>query len=113
MVFELTLRRKHRLKQGLTVCCLCLLIYILLTETGSKQRGIYDAEEIIKFRHERYMAFKHRPPQTGPGEEGKEYILPPDEQAIADEMFKDASFNVYASDKISLDRSLPDTRRTE
>ena len=54
-----------------------------------------------------------RPPRDGPGEDGKAVTLAPDEQEQADKKFKKAAFNVMISDKIALDRSIPDTRRKE
>ena len=70
-------------------------------------------DEIMKFRRDRFMKAQHRPPRTGPGEMGKPVILTPEEQNIADELYKKATFNVYASDKIAMDRSIPDPRIKE
>lgn len=46
----------------------------------------------------------------GLGEGGVPVHLPPKEQALADEVFNSAAFNVYLSDRISLNRSVPDPR---
>lgn len=45
-----------------------------------------------------------------PGEEGKGVSIPSDQEAIMKEKFKLNQFNILASDKISLNRSLPDVR---
>ncbi|KAI1723164.1 glycosyl transferase family 2 domain-containing protein [Ditylenchus destructor] len=52
-------------------------------------------------------------PQSGPGEVGRGVDLTPEEQTKADESMKKWFMNVVASDKISLDRSLPDHRSQE
>lgn len=46
----------------------------------------------------------------GLGEKGAAVILPKDEQKLADKVFKEAAFNVYLSDRISPNRSIPDSR---
>jgi hypothetical protein len=71
------------------------------------------AEELRLFRLKRYLDYQTRPPRVGPGENGEPVTLAPEEQKIADEKWKNASFNVVASDKIALDRAIPDTRREE
>ncbi|KAL3832145.1 hypothetical protein ACJMK2_023816, partial [Sinanodonta woodiana] len=47
---------------------------------------------------------------TGPGEQGKAVIIPPERQNEAKEKFKINQFNLVASDMMSLNRSLPDYR---
>ncbi|XP_013786813.2 polypeptide N-acetylgalactosaminyltransferase 1-like [Limulus polyphemus] len=46
----------------------------------------------------------------GLGEVGRPVILNQKEQILADELFSSAAFNVYISDRISLNRSVPDAR---
>lgn len=46
----------------------------------------------------------------GLGENGAPVILPKKEQILADKLFNDAAFNVYLSDRISVNRSVPDPR---
>lgn len=48
--------------------------------------------------------------QHGPGEQGAGVILEGKEKELGDESFKKWFMNLYASDKISLDRSLKDQR---
>ena len=67
-------------------------------------------DAIWRYRQQGYLDYRTNITRQGPREDQKEYILPADEQVIADKLFKNASFIVYASDKIALDRSIPDTR---
>ena len=67
----------------------------------------------MKFRMDRYIKAQNRPKNDGPGENGASVQLTAEEQKIADGLFRKASFNVFASDKVALDRSVPDTRRAE
>ena len=50
---------------------------------------------------------------SGPGEQGAAVILTADEEKQKDDLFKVNGFNAFASDKISLDRSLKDIRHPE
>ena len=47
---------------------------------------------------------------TAPGENGQAVHLEGDEKIKADKLFKTEAFNIIASDKIAVDRSIPDTR---
>ncbi|KAG8197446.1 hypothetical protein JTE90_014928 [Oedothorax gibbosus] len=46
----------------------------------------------------------------GLGERGVPVILPKHEQELADKVFNEAAFNVYLSDRITPNRSIPDSR---
>lgn len=50
---------------------------------------------------------------SGPGEQGQAYILSALEETQKDALYKVNGFNAFASDKIALDRSLPDIRHPE
>ena len=50
---------------------------------------------------------------TGPGEGGTAVILSADEEKEKGTLYKVNGFNAYASDKISLERSLKDIRHRE
>ncbi|CAB3402188.1 unnamed protein product [Caenorhabditis bovis] len=52
-------------------------------------------------------------PRDGPGEMGKPVVLTGDEAKLGEEDMKKWFMNVHASDKISLDRDVPDARRKE
>ncbi|UYV78961.1 N-acetylgalactosaminyltransferase, partial [Cordylochernes scorpioides] len=49
----------------------------------------------------------------GLGEKGQPVILNKEEQKEADKLFKQAAFNVYISNRIALNRSVPDPRNSE
>ena len=46
----------------------------------------------------------------GPGEMGKPVIIEPEHKAEAERLFRINEFNLMASDRISVNRSLPDVR---
>lgn len=48
--------------------------------------------------------------REGLGEKGRAVTLQGEEKALADSLFKKEAFNIIASDKIALDRSIPDVR---
>ena len=70
-------------------------------------------EAIIRYRQERYEAAQNRGYREGPGENGEGVVLAKEETEFAQERAWKASFNVYAAEKIAMDRSIPDTRRKE
>lgn len=49
-------------------------------------------------------------PSSWPGENGKGVLIPKEDEALKNEKFKLNQFNLLASDKIALNRSLPDVR---
>lgn len=51
--------------------------------------------------------------RTGPGEHGAAVILSPEEEKEKDALYSVNGFNAYASDKISLERSLKDIRHRD
>ena len=50
---------------------------------------------------------------VGPGEQGAGVILTVEEEQQKNDLYKVNGFNAFASDKISLDRSLRDIRHPE
>lgn len=52
----------------------------------------------------------HNNPSSWPGENGKGVTIPKEDEALKNEKFKLNQFNLLASDKIALNRSLPDVR---
>ncbi|XP_052282106.1 putative polypeptide N-acetylgalactosaminyltransferase 10 isoform X1 [Dreissena polymorpha] len=51
--------------------------------------------------------------RVGPGEQGAAVILSPEEEAKKDDLYKVNGFNAFASDKISLQRSIKDIRHPD
>jgi len=49
-------------------------------------------------------------PRSGPGEDGEGVSLSDDEKAAGEQSVREFGFNMVASDKISLDRRIKDTR---
>ena len=47
---------------------------------------------------------------NGPGENGVSVYTGPEEEELVNQSWKEAEFNQYVSDKISFERSLPETR---
>ena len=70
-------------------------------------------EALMAFRYKRYERAKRRPQRDGPGEMGKPVILTVEEQREADRLFAKETFNVVASNKVAMDRSIHDTRHPE
>jgi hypothetical protein len=56
---------------------------------------------------------EEEPIGDGPGEGGKPYKLPPDQQNLADESIGEYGMNMAVSNVISLERAIPDTRMSE
>ncbi|XP_061193808.1 probable N-acetylgalactosaminyltransferase 9 isoform X2 [Saccostrea echinata] len=68
-------------------------------------------EEILKVRRKRFVEYRAKEDKRkGPGEKGRAVILEGEEKTLADSLFKKEAFNIIASDKIALDRSIPDVR---
>ncbi|XP_076093310.1 putative N-acetylgalactosaminyltransferase 9 isoform X1 [Mytilus galloprovincialis] len=68
-------------------------------------------DELLAFRKKRYLDYKTtESKRTGPGEKGKAVILEGEEKALGEKLYKKEAFNIIASDKISLQRSVPDVR---
>ncbi len=56
---------------------------------------------------------KDIPLQSGPGEGGVPVLLSPQEEQAAQRTISQYGFNMVASDKISMDRNIKDTRPAE
>ena len=69
------------------------------------------SSEILKFRKERFVKYQaSEASRTGPGERGVGVHLVGEEKEKADSLFEKEAFNIIASDKISLERSVKDVR---
>ncbi len=67
-------------------------------------------EKVMEYRRARFKKAQNRPPTEGPGEHGEAVKLTPEEQKEADRLFDRETFNVVASDKVAMDRTIRDTR---
>ena len=112
---QVRLLRYCSIRRRLRVVYVVLLsLFISLSYFSVRSYSIAVSEAELKhYRLQRYLNYQTRPVGEGPGENGVPVTLSPDEQKVADSKWKNASFNVVASDKIALDRTVPDTRRKE
>ena len=66
---------------------------------------------VVNFRQERYEKYRSKEGgRSGPGENGLAVVLEGEEKKLADSLFEKEAFNIIASDKIALDRSIVDKR---
>lgn len=68
--------------------------------------------ERIKIDWHDYRFMEEEQKRTGLGEHGKEVHLPPEEKAEEERLFALNGFSGLVSDKISVNRSVPDIRHT-
>jgi len=102
--------RRHRLTwKLLTVLAIlaCVAYYFLRPDTDPK----IVEEEVLRFRRVRYEKYQSsESSRTGPGEHGDGVHLEGAEKEKADSLMEKEAFNIVASDKISLERSVRDVR---
>jgi hypothetical protein len=73
-----------------------------------------DISELKVFREKRFLAAQNKKHDAySPGQFGVPVQLSEEEQAEADRLFAKETFNVIASNKVPLDRAVPDTRMYE
>eukprot|EP00105_Crassostrea_gigas_P035285 XP_019919433.1 PREDICTED: putative polypeptide N-acetylgalactosaminyltransferase 10 isoform X3 [Crassostrea gigas] len=73
----------------------------------------YAGDPLKKIDWHDYKKIAEDEQRTGPGEQGQALILSPDEEKKKGDLYKVNGFNAYASDKISLHRSLKDIRHSD
>ena len=115
---RLQLRRVFR---NVTFFIFALLLYILYSsqETGHIESLQHSNEPHLKdilvvddfWVPER--AFLHRDDINGAGERGNPVTTSSEDSDKRRKAYQDYGFNQYVSDKISLNRTIPDTRPTE
>ena len=82
-------------------------MYFFFNHDNSQIRN----DELLAFRKKRYVEYKNsESKRTGPGEGGKGVNLEGEEKVLGEKLYKKEAFNIIASDKISLQRSVPDVR---
>ena len=78
--------------------------------------GIYQQSNLFHFifffffRRLRFEKHQKREKPNLPGENGAAVRLSPEDQKKADSLFRKEAFNIIASDKVALDRSVKDVR---
>lgn len=102
--------RRKRLNWKLLVLLTVALLgayYFLDTRLLFKPRE----DEVLRFRQKRFDKYQQtEKSRKGLGEFGEPVILTGEEKKLADSLFKKEAFNIIASDKISLERSVKDVR---
>ncbi|CAJ0934356.1 unnamed protein product, partial [Mesorhabditis belari] len=114
-----------RRKEGIiNIAIVCLLLFGLYLYANKKSRHD-SAVQVQQVQHHprdigeqnrpgaRYIRPDYSKSRTGPGENGHAVVPGADENEAVEKDMKDWFMNVHASDKISLDRSIPDVRREE
>lgn len=81
---------------------------------GQLPAGFKSWAAVMEFRKQRYAKAKQRVAVSGAdGENGWPVKLSEQEKAEADRLFSKETFNVVASNKVAMDRLIPDTRHSE
>ncbi|KAK8739374.1 hypothetical protein OTU49_003602, partial [Cherax quadricarinatus] len=81
-----------------------------LKKPESKPHIVSKEEKLEKLKADRWFAEDEMKVVKGLGEMGKAVKLSGEEGRLAEEVMKKEAFNLIASDKISLNRSVPDSR---
>lgn len=102
--------RRHRLTwKLLSVLAIlaCVVYFYLRPERTEKVVG----KDTLNFRQERFDKYQRSEAgRTGPGEKGEGLQLSGAEKEKTDSLMDKEAFNIIASDKISLERSVRDVR---
>ena len=113
------LRHRINWKHALLLFIICGLCLVVFNNPGSSHSGlkraasVNDNSDVLHFRQQRYEKAQSRSHLSHPGENGAAVVLGKDDQKLADDLFDKEAFNIIASDKVALDRSIPDVRLTE
>ena len=116
--------RKRNFRLFVYISCLLLFLYFIRVflrplndESGIENKSAgdnNDVSDIMRYRKLRFEEYNSRKNnRVGPGEYGKPVVLTGEEKEQADKLFTKEAFNIVVSDKVALDRSVPDTRDEE
>ena len=85
---------------------------VVVILSGRELPGDFSSwSDVMNFRRKRYERAQARSPGVqGPGEGGVKVILTSEEQKEANVLFDKETFNVIASNKMAMDRRVPDLR---
>ena len=107
LVVWLCCRRRYRCLTILGLCALVILtFYVIDDATRPSREDGADATRQLRFDTYR----RTQASRTGPGENGAAVELSDTEQRRARELFEREGMNIVASDKVALDRAIPDFR---
>lgn len=88
-----------------------LYIYSRFSSSKNNVHELEVGDEVLKFRRERFEKYQaSEASRSGPGEHGQGVHLHGKEKETADSLMDKEAFNIIASDKISLERSVKDVR---
>lgn len=101
----------RRLCRNIIVFVVVIVVYFWLTSNGDNL-PTYSEEVIGKtlLVDDFWVPEKGYPKENGPGENGEAVETEPNEATRRDQAYREYGFNQFISDKISLNRTIPDTR---
>lgn len=96
----------------------CYVLYFIITLKRNRSATVTDIDDLVQSDEdsgkilisEFWTPEKQKTYRNGPGENGEPVKTLPAEESKKDEAYSEYGFNQYISDKISLERSITDTR---
>ncbi|XP_060079724.1 probable N-acetylgalactosaminyltransferase 9 [Ylistrum balloti] len=103
--------RRKRLSWKILAIIALITIAVYVYVYYYHQTDLPNPNVFLKERRKRFIDYQAvESNRKGPGEMGAPVILEGEEKALAASLFKKEAFNIIASDKISLERSIKDVR---
>jgi len=108
--------RRHRISwKVLTFLAICACVAYYYSQNNVKAGGrsveMEISDDIMQLRRKRFERYQNsEQSREGPGEKGAGVHLTGKEKERADSLMDKEAFNIVASDKISLERSVKDVR---
>ncbi|XP_076471914.1 putative N-acetylgalactosaminyltransferase 9 isoform X2 [Babylonia areolata] len=104
----------RRRKNNLAYCVIGITFVVVMLwywQSGSESLESEISDEVMRARVKRFVSYQHsESSRVGPGENGVAVFLEGEEKTQAEALMPKEAFNRIASDKISLERSVPDVR---
>ena len=105
------LRRQRINWKFLTIIALLLGSIYVYYNFGIVPKTNVPDDSVLAFRKERFLKYQTAEnSRTGPGEKGAGVHLEGEEKELGEKLYEKEAFNIVASDKISLERSVKDVR---
>jgi hypothetical protein len=103
--------RRRRQSVWQFLCLLALALVGLLIYYKYAKSAKPSDDNVIRMRQKRFQDYQESERRrSGPGENGEPVRLEGEEKKLGESLFKKEAFNIIASDKIALDRSIRDVR---